>query len=298
MNKQNKIPVQVIRLSVIGLIIAAVVIFKIVTGNILETKIDKLLGDLPKGAVTYQDASMDLFGLTVHLDGVKIQTNRNKPLLIDEIVLHSIDTENSIPQYMDIEINGIKSDLEALKVNRKMAYIVDGLEYKELKSSIKIDYAFAKDKKMLDIKEVSLEIDNAGELTYNAKLYNITSLEGLAMQLNFAPQTVEFGKTSIRYEDNSLTDRILKIAAQQSHQEIDSFKEAIERNLEKNIETSRTNAKEYELMLNKALLQFVKNPKKLAFSISPDEPVSLSSADKIRSKDEFLKLLNLKISVN
>ncbi len=297
MSKQNKMPPQVIRLSVIGLVIVGVIAFKVITSNIVEKRVDKILGS-SKQFVTYDDASMDMLGFAIHLNNVKVQIPNQEPLKIDEIVINDVDTKNLTPHYMNIEVKGIENDLTSLATSRKASKALATLDYKKIKSDLKINYAFNKEKKLLDIKDVSLNVKNAGEISYRTELYNVSSLESLAMQMNFAPQSVKFGKTSLRYEDDSLTNRIFKLIAEQSNKDVNSFKAEIVKNIERNIQRSKTTSKPYEEKINEAMLEFVKNPKSFEFKISPEKPVSLASLRQAGSQEEFLKSLNLKISAN
>ena len=294
---KKEIPIQIVRLSVIALIIIAIVAFKMITSNMINAKIDKILGNA-KGSISYGDTSMDLFGFDVHIHDIKLNIPNQKPLLVDEMVVKSLDTENAVPRYMNIKLKGVQSDLAMLRSNPALAAKLDILNLKDVNSNLIINYAFDKDQKMIDVKELTLKVKDAGMLSYKTKLYNIVAMEYFPMQINLAPQTIKFGDTSLHYEDNSFMEHWTNMKAQDANQSVAIYKDERLKKMQTDLNTAKTNSQSYEALLDEALITFIKDPKSFDFAIAPKEPVSLMTLGPIKSRDDVLKTLNLKVSAN
>lgn len=294
---KKEIPIQIIRLSIIALIIIAIVAFKMITSSMINAKIDKILGNA-KGSITYGDTSMDLFGFDVHIHDIKLNIPNQKPLLVEEMVVKSLDMKNAVPRYMNIKLKGIQSDLAMLRSNPALAAKLDILNLKDVNSNLIINYAFDKDQKMIDVKELTLKVQDAGMISYKTKLYNIVAMEYFPMQINLAPQTIKFGDTSLHYEDDSFMERWTQMKAQDANQSVAAYKDERLKKMQTDLNTAKTNAQSYETVLDEALITFIKDPKTFDFAITPKEPVSLMTLGSIKSRDDVLKTLNLKVSAN
>ena len=294
---KKEIPIQIIRLSVIALVIIAIVVFKMITSSMINAKIDKMLGNA-KGYVTYGDTSMDLFGFDVHIHDIKLNIPNQKPLIVDEMLVKSLDTENAVPKYMNIKLKGIQTDLAMLRANPLLAAKLDILNLKDVNSNITINYAFDKDQKMIDVKELTLKVQDAGMISYKTKLYNIVAMEYFPMQINLAPQTIKFGDTTLHYEDDSFMERWTHMKAEDANLSVTVYKDERLKKMQADLSTAKTNAQSYETVLDEALITFIQKPKTFDFAITPKEPVSLMTLGPIKSRDDVLKTLNLKVSAN
>ena len=294
---KKEIPIQVIRLSIIGVLIIAIVAFKMISSNMINAKIDKMLGSA-KPYVTYGDTSMDLLGFDVHIHDIKLSIPNQKPLIVDEMVVKSFDTENAVPRYMNIKLERIQSDLAMLRSNPNLAAKLDILELKDIKSDLAVNYKFDKDEKMLDVKDLTLQVDNAGKISYKTKLYNIVAMEYFPMQINLAPQTIKFGTTSFHYEDDSFMEHMMKMKALDANQSVAVYKEDVLKRIQTNLAVAKANSQSYETQLDEAMITFVQKPKSFDFGIEPSEPISLIMLNEAKSRDEILKKLQPKISAN
>jgi len=288
------LPVQVIRLSVIGAVVAGVVAFKVIAGNSVEKKLDKLVAE-SKGSFAYENASVDLLGLDVHIDGVRIRDGR-RDLHIDEVVVHSYDDKNEVPQYMDFEVNGIELDMKAIEKDPALGRLVSDLGYEQLEANMAIDYKVNKKKKVFDLKEFSFAIKDAGELELEAKIYGIDDVRQLAF-VAMAPQMVKVGEMSLKYEDDSLVDRIIKVNAKEAGMDVAAYKAKLLEELEKEIEKAKAKNEDDKADVLEEVYDFIDDPKEFEVSIDPKEPVLLGHISRL-SNDEIKELLNLKISAD
>lgn len=294
---KREVPPQVIRLTLIALVIIAIVCFKIISANLIKAKIDKILG-ANKEYVSYSDVSMDLFGFDVHIDDVKVNFPYQKPLIVDEITVKSFDTQNAVPLYMNIRLKGVQSDLSTLRSNPNFAKTLDELNIKEIKSDLTVNYVYEKERKMLDVEELSVNVENLGKLTYQTELYNVVAMAYFPLQLNLAPQTLKFGSTALHYEDNSLVERYMQMYAKDANLSLDSYKTDLFKRNQAKIDAAKASLQKYETLLDETWLAFLKNPKTFDFKIAPSQPVSLISVGNLKSRDDLLKTLNFSVSAN
>jgi len=296
--QENKVPVQVIRLSVIAVVIIAIIVFKTITSNIVEAKVDKLLEATPKGVITYESASMDIIGLEVCINDVTIKAANGKSIKIDEIVINDIDTDNDIPQYMDIEINDIEGDLETLKLDRNSAKLIDMLELKELVSDIAFKYSFDKEENILEIDDVSFKVEDLGKLAFEVELHGVQSLSGLGMQMMMAPQNLKIASASIEYDNYADKELISAMVAVSNGLSYDESKAKSLQKLSRTIEELKDEDDDIASELAEMIHDFYEDPKSFEISISPENAVSIRKITGTQSAKEAKELLNFKVEVN
>jgi hypothetical protein len=289
------VPIQIIRLSVIGLALGGFITFKYVAANMAESKINGALekAGIPLEAVSY-DTSVDLFGLNVHLNDIVVSLNPTQPIKIDEIVINDYDSDHSIPQYMNIEINGFNAK-EALNMS-PLRNSSRGIFNKDddISADFAIAYNYDADKKTFTIEKLSESIDGVGELSFSTVLHNIDSMQRLGMQLLRYPTSVAIGKSELKFEDDSLVEKVLAMNAKKEGMSTDKYRDKVVNDLEK--ELDKLNKKENvdtQKELLSTLIDFIKSPDEFEISIDPDEPMSFGKI--LTSNPQTLKKLNLEI---
>jgi hypothetical protein len=294
---KKEIPPQVIRLSLLALLIICITSFKIITANIIKIKIDKILGNA-KEYVSYRDASMDLFGFDVHIDDIKVSFPGQKPLLIDEMIVKSFDEENALPRYMNIKIKGMQSDLATLKMNPAFAKTIDGLELQDIQLELVMNYKYDKEQKMLDVKEMTLDVDDLAKITYTTQIHNVVAMEYFLMQLNLAPQTLRFGPTNIKIENDSFVERFMKMNAKDANLSVDTYKTELFAKEQKLIDEEKSASKSIQASLDESWLNFLKNPKSFELETKPIQPMPLLFSGDDKAKNDLFSKLNLKATAN
>lgn len=292
--KQTR-PPQVKRLAVIGIVLIIIIGYVLITKAILHDKLDAVLSQTAPGTVTYEDASLNPWTMSVDLEDVKIHTPGGKYLLIHEVEVNSLDTKHKIPRYVDIELEGITARTANMH-NPMMADILRQLGYKKLTSNIKLHYVYNKQNKVLNIKEMSWNIKNAAQISYHLKLSDVSSLADLMMQLQLAPQTVKIASLSIKYKDESLANRIFKLLAQHSGVSVSDFKNHLIQKLQNSLQAAQQNNQELGVQFNKELISFVKDPDELKISMRPNKPISIFELQNSNNPNKMLKQLHFRIS--
>lgn len=292
------IPVQAIRLSVLAAGITSIIAFKMISSSMVEEKIDKKLESFPAGMVTYDDASVDLFGFDVHVNNVVFHAPNGKDSKIDEIVLKSFDDKHDVPNYLDLELNGMDLDVESLKYNPQTAAILDGLKYKDLKADFEVEYSFDDEKEMIDLDTLSLDIKEAGKLSLNSKIYGVKSLENIALQVMMNPASFKLSKSSIEYKNDSFFERFIAMSAKEKGISEKDFKKQYTSELSKELDKAKAKGDKYEIATLEAIEKFVDKPKSFEISIDPKEAVSLNTLNQTSDMNKLLELLDLDISAN
>lgn len=111
-------------------------------------------------------------------------------------------------------------------------------------------------------------------------------------------QQIKFAKLKIRYDDNSLTNKILDYFAQQNNVSRADFIKQIETTLP--IIGTQINDPEFVKTTNEQLATFLDNPKSLTISASPNKSVSLPilMATGTASHAQLIDLLKVKVEAN
>lgn len=287
------VPIQVIRLGVIGAVIGSFIAFKYVASGMVDDKISAAMSKagIPASAFSYDNSSVDLLGLNVHLEDVKITLPGQEPVKIEEITLNDFDSKHNIPEFLDVDIDGI----EAKKSFNSLGFgdIFAGMD--EVNMNLALKYEFDADDKVLDIKKISESVDDLGEISFSTELHNVGSLESFAQQMMRNPYSVAIGKSELEYKDDSLVERLIAYNAKHVGVSADKFKAQLLEKLNKKLQKAekKENADAEQKYLS-ALIDLIDNPDEFTISIDPQKPVSLQEM-KYGSMDKNLKKLNLEI---
>ena len=287
------VPIQVIRLGVIGAVIGSFIAFKYVASGMVDDKISAAMSKagIPASAFSYDNSSVDLLGLNVHLEDVKITLPGQEPVKIEEITLNDFDSKHNIPEFLDVDIDGI----EAKKSFNSLGFgdIFAGMD--DVNMNLALKYEFDADDKVLDIKKISESVDDLGEISFSTELHNVGSLESFAQQMMRNPYSVAIGKSELEYKDDSLVERLIAYNAKHVGVSADKFKAQLLEKLNKKLQKAekKENADAEQKYLS-ALIDLIDNPDEFTISIDPQKPVSLQEM-KYGSMDKNLKKLNLEI---
>lgn len=291
---KQKTPPQVKRLAFIGIVILIIVGYMLITKAILHDKLNAVLAGTTPGMITYEDASLNPWTLSVDLQNVKIHAPNGKNILIKEVEVNSLDTKHKIPRYMDIELEGITAHTANMR-NPIAAGVLQQLGYRSLTSNIKFNYVYHKQDEFLNIKNMSWNIEHAGKISYHLKLADVKSLPSLMMQLQLAPQSVKITSLSIKYKDESLANRIFKILAQRSGLSVSSFKNHLIQRLQHNLQVAKQNNQKLGKQFNKKLISFIKDPDELKISMKSNKPISIFELQNSNNPNKMLKQLHFQI---
>ena len=265
---------------------------KMYAANVAEAKVNEAIAKAGKFAdIDYDDVAVDLLGMNVRVSNVLVSpADQKEKIKIGEIVIYDIDDKSEVPTRMAIACNGI--ELNTKDLGEKAEGLIKLGYNDKILVNFSSEYNYDKEKKELDIKKISLGADDAGELIISFSLGNIDINEKDISALPFMAPEFLFKNANIKYVDDSLTNRIIKVSAEEKQTEIIEFKDAIIQNIEKEI------ASEQDEFTKKALgeiANFFKKPHALSISASPEKPQPIGRIMRVDDPKEVIKLLNVEI---
>ena len=103
----------------------------------------------------------------MHLEDVKITLPGQEPVKIEEITLNDFDSKHNIPEFLDVDIDGI----EAKKSFNSLGFgdIFDGMDEVNMNLALKYEFTISIDPK----KPVSLQEMQYGSMDKNLKKLNL-----------------------------------------------------------------------------------------------------------------------------
>jgi hypothetical protein len=295
-----KIPKHILRL-IIGAVFFAVlfITYKITTDKILNDRLHAAFSSVPKDMITYKGASVSPFTRHVTINHLTITLPNKETIPIDKVEIKSIDSEHKNPYYSDLTMQGVTLTSKTLgSLNPALPMLLQQLGYNTLKADWKIDYKYNTDKKMLNIKEIALNLHKIGKITMKMQFFNVKSPEDLTFQARFAPESLTFGDVSFTYHDDSLTNRIMQLLAQKEGKSITEFKEGIHKRLQMRINQAQQNNQAFLVSVNKALMQFMQNPQSLHVTVHPDKPISMQEIKSLQNPQKIIQVLHVQFKAN
>lgn len=287
MENQKKIVVGIL----IVVLIATYVGAKTYAGKIAERKVSRAIRNVANYAdVSYEKISVDLLGLNAHINNVTITpVGAKEKTVIDDIVIYDVDDKSKIPSYLHIALRGININVDSLGNDARQ---LKELGYNEIKANMEWNHEYDTNGKEFYLNSLSSGADKMGTIDLKFHISNINlSSENIISVLMFFPKIL-IHSAELSYRDDSLVSRLLEMEAKKEGKEVDSIISEITKDIDKEISRAKGElAKE----VMEALKKFIKNPDKIAITVSPEEPVPVGSIQRTEDSEELLKLLNVKI---
>ncbi|MDQ7031648.1 MAG: hypothetical protein Q9M37_02880 [Desulfonauticus sp.] len=262
-----------------------------------EEKINREIAKMANVAhIDYKDVSVNLFSSDIHIYNVEVSpVNSNNKFTIKEISIYDFDDKSSPPTFLNLEVEGLSLPINQIK-DPAMKKTLTDLGYKDkLSLNYSIKYHYDKDDKKLKLDKFKIGADELGDLKINFVLGNLDLDPNKVGALIFTYPQVILYKLKIKYEDDSLVERILKLQAKQQNKTVKQLKKEIEENIKKQI--AATNNKIIKEALDE-FIDFIDNPDEITISIKPDKPLPLGRLMRENNPFELIKLLNVKVDAD
>jgi hypothetical protein len=272
-------------LSVGAIALVSFIGAKYYASSVAKDRVDSILASAPpilKG-LTYKDVSVGLLTGSVTFKDVEFSSPaKDRNILINEVVLNDYDEESEIPSYMDLEFNGIEAEIKQIDELSKLGYE----DY--LSSNMAISYEFDAKAGEVNIKNLSMGIDDLGSIRIELKLSNIKNPAALI----FTYPSVQIDAAKIVYEDDSLIDRAYTLRAKKEKKSVDEIKDDAIQILDSKIEKT---SGEFQKNVLLAIRNFIDDPDELTISVSPQSPVSIKQLLSVRDPQYYIELLKLEV---
>ena len=227
---------QIVGFGVAVVLIAAYVGIKMYASSVAEEKIDKAIASVANYAdVDYKNVSVDLFGLDVHISDVIVSPADSKEKVnINEIVVYDVDEQSDIPLFLDISFNGVEIAIDKLGDDAKK---IKELGYNDnILLNSAIEYHYNKENNEISLNKLTIGADDVGALDVSFRLGNIDLGPEKIMGILFTYPQIMLRDAKISYHDDSLIERLLKLAAKEQKKNVKEIKNEAIKNIEKEIE--------------------------------------------------------------
>ena len=241
----------------------------------------------------YQQVSVDLFGMDTHIKNVRISgLDRRQTLKIDDIVIYRAAHQGKVPESLHVRFNGINVDLDQMGKN---AAALRQLGYSRLKADTELDYTYDPAQRTLEVTKFQTGAAELGDVMMTCRIKNIDLSPASLPFLFFTFPNILVDRAEVTYTDHSLVRRLLEAAAQKNGQTYEGFSKDLNADLDKEIAAA---SDPFTIQVMNSIQAFLNNPTAITFSVLPDKPVSIGKLQNMTDRDELIKLLNAKASVD
>ncbi len=279
----------------IGAVLVLIVLYagvKVWSSRIAEERLAEVVKTIsPVIDLKYDDVSLDVLGMNLHIKNALISSRgQSEEMKIREIVIYDFDDKSKIPSHLHLACNDIEIDLA--RMGRDPGILQEFGYEDNILANLRINYYYNKENKELKVNDFTLSVDDMGDLNFTLRIGNIAlTPEGLSELLFKFPELTLIGTQTI-YKDDSLIDRIIKAEAGHKNLDIKEYKTEIMEIIDEEIE--KVKDKDVIKMM-KEFKKFIKTPRKLSISLSPDKPVPFSQISGVKDAEELIKLLGIEI---
>ena len=265
-------------IAVTALAIAGFIGAKYYASSVTDEKIQGTLNDMPgMENIKYDDVSVDLLGGDVHVQGIEISPiGGGKETVIEEIVIHDFDEDNDIPRYLNLSANGVNIEVTPANFGAASAELKK-MGYETIEASFDLIYEYNEDGKVLELNNLALHVADMGEASLGISLDNI-DLENVdlenPMTLMSVTQALRIKYAVIKFDDDSLMERLFATDAKNRGMDVDDLTGQIEVEIEAQIKTAKNAGDEFSVSVLTAMLDFVKDPDSISITIKPERPIS------------------------
>ncbi len=248
--------------------------------------------------LTFQSLEVGLFAKTIQARQVSIKfKDSDRPVAIDRLVLHSFDIHHEIPSFMHVEMQGIhiRPDDSFIK---GAAPVLSQLGYTGIEADAEYAYRYDPIKNDLEIQQARIRVADMGQLEITARLNNldlavIKSVPSSPLTLVAMLPAVAISGITLKYRDDSMTQRLVQFGARQSGQSKEQFVSGLIDRLSLEIQKQNPPAVKDGLQ---AVQKFIENPAIIEVAVSPLQPVPLMRFALMDHIGPQLDLLNIAVT--
>lgn len=237
------------------------------------------------GEAHYHDASRSMSGvLTIH--GLTLKPKgRTNEYRINELVVHRYDDQHSTPNFAHIEARGVKLDMTSLP-DPRAAMFLGMMGYQDLTADLEVNYDYQPAAKTVSV-AFREDVKDMGELKLDLDLNNVAVERAL-----FTYPAIELKRAQVTYRDESLIDRLLKMAAAQSGLSEKDLIARIKGRLDQKMTQTKTRLEAKALAEVK---HFLGNRGSLTVSVEPSQPIRLAELKGL-APDAAAERLNVQVT--
>ena len=170
--------------------------------------------------------------------------------------------------------------------------------YEEIEASFDLTYEYNKGGKELELNNLALHVEDLGDAKLGLSLENV-DLEN-PMALMFGAQAIKVKYGQIKFDDDSLIEKLLEMVAKNRGMDVDDLADEMEAGIEEQIEAAKNKGDEFSASVLAEILDFVKDPDTISITMEPEKPISFNTLTSLamRSGNDpsyLVKKLNLRV---
>lgn len=274
----------------IGGAIALVLGGQAVASHIAAKEVDKAIADVSNFVeVDYKKVDQSLLGQGTSVKGVEITpVGSSEPIKVDEVVLYDFKQQDNVPTYMKFAVNGLSLTSQSMDTSEMLSDL--GYEG-EVAANFATEYEYAADEQTVRLKKFEVGADDVGDIEMNFQLSNISLDEQAIASLPFSLFGAEFHNATISYKDDSFIERLFETTAAAEGSSVKEVKDSAIAELEAELAKGDSGLSDEFVSEMK---NFIQNPDRFTITISPDEPVPMTSFMTVEGPEDVIELLNVK----
>ena len=271
---------------------------KIYTEKTVKRNIDDEIQKITQFAdVQYNDLQVDILSSSIRLKDV-IVTPRfwKQEIHIDEGVFYDLENEDGIPSNIRFNLKGIY--LNTARSNNFLKTYIESMGLENVKADLECAVSYDKKDRILNVKQLKLGAGGVGKAELRLRLENIApetigSLPQNIVLLLITLSGVSIESAEIKYQDETLMDKVITAAARQESQQADDYYQSLVQRLGvafKN-ETDPNVKKAI-----KGIQDFMKKKDKISIVLAPKRPVPFGKLYWVRNLKRLVDLLEIKVA--
>lgn len=237
------------------------------------------------GEAHYKDASRSMSGvLTIH--GLTLKPNgRPNEYQISELVVHRYDDQHPTPNFAHIEARGVKLNMTSLP-DPRAAMFLGMLGYQNLTADLEVNYDYRPAAKSVSL-ALREDVKDMGEVKLDLDLNNVAVERAL-----FTYPAIELKRAQITYRDESLVDRLLKMAAAQNGLSEQDLVARIQARLDQKLSQTKDSL---ESKAVSEIKHFLDHRRSLTVSMEPAQPIRIADLKGL-APDSAAERLNVHVT--
>ena len=285
-----------------ALVIAGIFILyfgvKFYTEKTVQRNIDNEIQKIAQFAdVQYDDLQVDILGPSISLKDVVIKPRFWKEeIRIDEGVFYDLENEDGIPSNIRFNLKGIY--LNIARPDNFLKTYIESMGLENVKAELECAVSYDQKDRTLNVKQIKIGAGGVGKAELSLSLKNIDpetigSLPQNIVLLLITLSGVSIESAEIKYQDETLMDKVITVAARQKSQQADDYYQSLVQRLEQalNNETDPDVKKAI-----KGIQDFMKKKDRISIMLAPKKPVPFGKLYWIRDLKPLVDLLGIKVA--
>ena len=264
----------------------------------IERNIDNEIQKIKQFAgVQYDDLQVNIFDPSIRLRGVVITPRYWKEeIRIDEGVFYDLKNQEGLPSTIRFNLKGIY--LNVARPDNFLKPYIESMGLENAKADLACAVSYDKEHRLLNVKQIKIGAGGVGKAELRLRLKNIDpetidSLPQNIVMLLITLSGISIESAEITYQDETLMDRVITVAARQKSQPADDYYQSLVQRLEQAIEN------ESDPDVKKAIIgvqDFMKKKDRISIMLAPKSPVPFGRLYWIRDLKPLIDLLGIKVT--